>query len=213
MVWLGKSSIPREIGCLGGWGRIVPFSTVKTFLASLLQGFCPKGLHKAAKAGSGAAAADLPHCNPQLHPAFICPSVLMPWCPSLAARLLGPARGEAVPLHVLARARCPLPRHGAAGLHPPREGVHAARRRPHCHPLQVGAGTVPIPRGFLGFWDVHGAARCVTGGCSAFEKPGNCAVQQRNRKCATKGRAEAGKELGCAAGCPHVKAASCKESS
>lgn len=174
MVWLGKSSVPKEIGCLGGWGRTVPFSAVKTFVASLLQGFCPEGLHKAAEAGSGAASAALPRAAPPaLHSIRLSvrPHAVLPF---LAARLLGPARGEAVPLHVLARTRRPLPRHGAAGLHPPREGVHAARRRPHRHPLQVGAGTGPIPRGFLGFWVAHGAAPCVTGGCSAFEKLGNC---------------------------------------
>lgn len=64
MVWLGKSSVPKEIGSLGGWGRTVPFSAVKTFVASLLQGFFPEGLHKAAEAGSGAASAALPRAAP-----------------------------------------------------------------------------------------------------------------------------------------------------
>lgn len=54
------------------------------------------------------------------------PCSLTPSCPSLAAGLLSPARGEAVPFHIMARTRRPLPRHGAAGLHPQGEGIHTA---------------------------------------------------------------------------------------
>ncbi|KAG5842984.1 hypothetical protein ANANG_G00183620 [Anguilla anguilla] len=52
------------------------------------------------------------------------------------AGLRGQARGAAVPLHGLAGARRPRPRHGAAGLPPPREELHARRRRPRGGPLQ-----------------------------------------------------------------------------
>lgn len=84
-------------------------------------------------------------------------------------RLLDPARGPPVPFHSVARARRPLPCHGAAGLHSACEGFHSPGCWPHCHPLQVGAlgfqgdrpgcgelgwtgaGSRPIKRTGLGF--------------------------------------------------------------
>lgn len=65
-------------------------------------------------------------------------------------RLLNPARGPPVPFHSVARARRPLPCHGAAGLHSASEGFHSPGCWPHCHPLQVGA--LGIPRRAARVW-------------------------------------------------------------
>lgn len=52
-------------------------------------------------------------------------------------RILHQARGAAVPLHVVARARRSLPRHRTAGLHPEGQSLDAPGRRTCGGPLQV----------------------------------------------------------------------------
>lgn len=103
---LGKSLIPKEMRCLGVRGRIFALPAVKTLLfsvASLLQGFYPKGLHRAAEQLGGSSRCILPitvaTASRNINLSAPCPHAVLP---SFAARLLSPARSEAVPLHILA---------------------------------------------------------------------------------------------------------------